>query len=228
MKTMNEGQQEGRVDCVQSPQRAQQEGRVDCVRSSALPGPEMLPLDWQPPFAERARRKKCIKEGIAFEAEVFAWFLGRGRKFLPAEVDVLIHRWLMWDEDILQPDVILVGHSDIWVLEIKLRHTGSSALQLAAYGEWLRRIYPTKTVHLIEVYKYWDWSPYPAESYRMEHALELVDLKARIGLWGFCPHKGVVFDMTRVWGAAAEVGRKMGVGTDGKRIGNGAENGGEK
>ena len=134
-----------------------------------------------PPHDVRKARKACIREGLAFEAEVQIW--------LDKQLGFRHHRnrWIRYKDEEgtirhAQPDSFLESSTDIWIYEMKLRHTPNSARQLALYGELLAELFPGKAIHLIECYKYWDWVIYPSPIVELGMTSWQTDLQGKIGL----------------------------------------------
>ena len=115
------------------------------------------------PFPRHIAKKACIRDGLAFEADVQIW-LGKN---LPEGAVHYPSKWISYKiRDRLchaQPDSFVIFNDTLFVFEMKLRHTPRSAKQLAGYGELLSQLYPDLKIKLVEIYKYWDWVDYPAD-----------------------------------------------------------------
>lgn len=120
------------------------------------------------PFPRKIAKKACIREGLEFEAKAQLALdkLSLGEAFHS--------KWIAFDTDDgvrhMQPDSFYIDEPrlTIYLFEMKLRHTPRSAAQIAGYHELLLELYPNYRFKLFEVYKYWDWVVYPAESVKIE------------------------------------------------------------
>lgn len=115
------------------------------------------------------RKKKCVKEGLAYEKRVQAELLD-----LFPQAEHFPSQWLSYEVDgkkrHAQPDHFIITAKGLLIFEVKLRHTPSSCSQLLRYGELLGQLYPNLPIYLIEVYKYQDWVDYPHATYRLEES----------------------------------------------------------
>lgn len=132
------------------------------------------------PYPRKVAKKACIKEGLEFEAKAQSFLT---RKFSGEHFG---SKWITYTCGgkvfHAQPDHFTRVDGKLFIFEMKLRHTPRSAAQLAKYGELLNRLFPEDEIILVEVYKYWDWVVYPAESERVvldalfEHSCEKIAL----------------------------------------------------
>lgn len=122
------------------------------------------------PHAIKRSRKKSVKAGLRFEALAQLHI----EKHFPVQGDWYHSKWIEYrveGENFKrhgQPDSFLVTPTHTYIFEMKLRHTPRSLSQLTLYRELVGKLFPNRTIIMVELYRYWDWLPYPHPNERVK------------------------------------------------------------